>query len=241
MVVETSMGGEAREFPATRWTLISSSKSDPDARRDAIEFLFAAYWKPLYHYARRKGHSIEASKDIVQGFFVHLLEREFLDRLDPARGRFRAWLRTSLDHYLVNLHEHDSALKRGGAVKTLSLDFERAERGLDAAAAEDPIPAFDREWALGLMERSLAALRREGSTGGSPARLEAALRFFGPGDPPTYETAAAEAGMTATQFKAFLHRVRARFRRIVQDEIAQTVSGVGEQEAEMAELMRALK
>src|SRR5579862_3141306 len=93
---ETTIGGEAMEFPATRWTLIQSSRENDAARREALDVLLSTYWKPLYFYVRRKGTSVEAAKDAVQGFFAHLLEQDFLSRPDPTKGKFRSYLRTAI-------------------------------------------------------------------------------------------------------------------------------------------------
>ena len=240
MVEETAIGGPAREFPATRWTLIAGARAGPEARRAALAELLETYWKPLYYYVRRKGAAVEPAKDAVQGFFAQLLGRDFLDRLDPSRGRFRSFLRASMDHYLANAHEKQSAQRRGGGSPVLSLDVEGAERGmsgLPAAAGE----AFDRQWAAQVMERALGRLRREFDDGGRRGPLDAVLDFFRPLPPPTYVEAAARAGLSVAQLKAFLHRVRVRFRELVRDEVAQTVADPTEIEAEMGELVRALK
>jgi len=50
----------------------------------------------------------------VQGLLVQLIEHDFVEKLDPARGRLRGYLKRALQHYLVNLHEHEFAAKRGG-------------------------------------------------------------------------------------------------------------------------------
>lgn len=240
MFQETTLGGKAREFPATRWTLVADAGAASQTRREALESLLAIYWKPLYFHARRKGLPVEAAKDAVQGFLVHVLEQDLAGRADPARGRFRHYLRASFDNHLHNQHERDASLKRGGAVQTLPLDFEIAER--EIAAAEDPAEsALDREWALGVMERALAALRREFEFDARRERFEAAMEFFRPETVPTYQAAAEKCGMTESQFKAFLHRVRVRFRRIVRQEVEQTVSSAEEADSEMADLVRALK
>jgi RNA polymerase sigma-70 factor (ECF subfamily) len=239
VVEETVIGGAAREFPATRWTLIASSRAGTDARRAALAELLEIYWKPLYFYARRKGMDIEAAKDAVQGFFARLLERDFLERLDPGRGRFRSYLRAAFDNYSANLHESASARKRGGDVLVVPLDFEVAERDLGAApdAAE---AAYDREWALGVMERALARLRKEFEAGARRGSFDVALRFFRPGEPPSYAEAAAACGMGGVQFKAFLHRTRARFRDLLHEEVAHTVPDPADSGAEIEHLLRAL-
>src|SRR4051812_31497017 len=133
-MAETSIGGAGREFPNTRWTVIASSRSSAEARAKALEELLASYWKPLYFYVRRKGLSIEDSKDAIQGFFAQLLDKEFLERLDPKKGRLRGYLRTAMDNFLVNRHEERSAQKRGGGKKVVSLDFDVDESHVPAGA-----------------------------------------------------------------------------------------------------------
>jgi RNA polymerase sigma-70 factor (ECF subfamily) len=232
------MGGEAREFPPTRWTLVRSAAQGPEARRAAMEELLALYWKPLYVYARRKGRSVEDAKDAVQGFCAHLLDRDFLARLDPGKGRLRAYLRASLDHYLINEHEREAAQKRGGGARIFSLDIDVAEREL-GGGADEPGAAFDRAWAVGVMDRALGRLRQEFETGRRAGPFELVRAFFGFGPAPSYEEAARAHGMSLPQLKAFLHRSRERFRELVREEVAHTVDG-DEAESEITQLLRAL-
>jgi hypothetical protein len=120
-------------FPETRWTLILASQTSPEQKCRALGDLLQTYWQPLYVYLRRKGLGPEEAADTVQGFAVRLLEKDFLSRLDPRRGRLRGYLKTALNHYLSNLREEASAEKRGGRVKIVSLDFDAAEQALGAA------------------------------------------------------------------------------------------------------------
>ncbi len=235
------MGGAAREFPSTRWTLIVSSRDSMESRRSAMNELLQQYWKPLYFYARLKGMTIEAAKDAVQDFWTHLLEREFLDRLDRSKGRFRGYLRMALDHYLVNQYEARSAQKRGGGRVPVSLDVDVAERDLSTASGGAASDVFDREWALGVMERSLKRLEEEFRTGERGRAFDVVLKFFRFGHAPSYTDAAKETGMNLPQFKVFLHRTRARFQKLVREEVVQTVADAGDVESEISELIKALK
>jgi len=228
-----------RGFPTTRWTLILASREGTKARQKALEELLSIYWKPVYFYARRKGLDVEAAKDAVQGFFLHLLERGFLERLDPAKGRFRGYLRTALDHYLINAHEKEAAQKRGGGVRFLPLDLAIVEKDL-ATSPPDPEIAYDREWALGIMERSLGRLRREYEEGRRHGDIETVFKFFQVEQAPSYAEAAQASRMTVPQFKASLHRARARFREILKAEIGDTLDDQDEIEQELAHLARIL-
>lgn len=229
MVQETAIGGPARDFPATRWTLILAAREDPLRRRRALEELLAAYWKPLYAGARRRGLPIEDAKDAVQGLFSQLLDRDFPAGLDPSRGPLRAYLKAALQNHLVNRHEADAAQKRGGGRAPVPLDFEVAERHV-----EDREDAFDREWAAGVMERALARLRAEIESSYAVVRP-----FFAFGEAPSYADAARDHAMTVPQLKALLHRARVRFREIVRQEVAETAAP-GEVDAEIAHLLRVL-
>ena len=176
----------------------------------------------------------------MQGFFLHLLEGDdFLLRLDPTRGRFRGYLKSGLDHFLANQYASATALKRGGGVRVIPLDTAVAERSLPLAP-DDPDKAFDREWALRVMEQGLLRLRAEYAEGRRQGNPEAMLRFFSLGQAPTYAEAAAECGQTVPQFKASLHRARVRFRALLREEIAETVGPDADLDQEMVDLMRAL-
>src|SRR5215510_9724598 len=214
-------------FPTTHWTLILASREGDEARRAALESLFAVYWKPVYFYLRRRGLAAEEAEDVVQGFFLQLLERDFLPRLDPSRGRFRSYLLTALDHYRSNLREREAAQKRGGRVRRVPIDLALAERELAAAPAEAE-SAYEREWAVGLMERALARLRSEYEDGQRQGRPDVFLRFFSFEPAPSYAEAAEQVGLTVSQFKAALYRARQRFREILREEVGATVQDGGE-------------
>lgn len=234
------MAAPGHLFPTTRWTLILEAKEGPEARRRALEELLAVYWRPLYIYLRRRGRDAAAAEDAVQGFFLRLLEADdFLLRLSPDRGHLRGYLKAGLDHFVANEHARDRAQKRGGGVRVVPLDTAALERALPASP-DDPTLAFDREWALAVMERSISRLRAEYTEGRRQGDAETVFRFFGLGEAPTYAAAALESGMTAAQFKASLHRARVRFRTLLKEEIAHTVGPGADVDREMAELMRAL-
>ena len=111
-------------FPDTRWTLVLASRQGGEARRIALETLLGAYWRPLYLFARRKGLSAEAAEDAVQGFFLKLLELDFPDRLDPARGRL------GIGRRLVQAEEREERLGRALAPPVRVLLSQSTQRSL---------------------------------------------------------------------------------------------------------------
>jgi len=89
-------------FATTRWTLVREAARGGDALAvEALGTLVLAYWQPLYRYARRKGKSPEDSTDLVQGFFTHVVKASALRGTDHAKGRFRAFLLASFQHWMI--------------------------------------------------------------------------------------------------------------------------------------------
>jgi RNA polymerase sigma-70 factor (ECF subfamily) len=227
----------APRFPETRWTRIVAARDRPDLRREVLGELCATRWQPLYVHLRKQGMPRERAQDVVQGFLVHLLERDFLARLDPGRGRLRAYLKAALAHYQANLHEQESAQKRGGGARALAFDDVEA---LVPAAPDDPGAAFDREWALALFEGALAELEGELASGARRGPVAVVRQLFRMGEAPAYDALAAEHGMSVPQLKSFVHRARGRFRELLLARVADTVQTPAEAEAELGDLLKAL-
>jgi len=226
--VSSGQTSNPNHFPQTRWTLLLAAQREAGSVRElALEELLGRYWKPIYCYVRRKGLSPDAAQDVVQGLYARLLERDFLRHLDPARGRLRAYLRAAADNFLASQWTHLAAAKRGGLRGHRSLeDWE--DRQLLATAPHDAAAAFDREWALSVMDRAVARLGDEfkrGVRGARSSQGSVFLRFFGLGQPISYADAARDSGLTVVQFKAALHRARVRFRELVREEVEATTDG----------------
>ena len=130
-------------FVTTRWTLVNAAGHGSDSDDDALAELCQTYWPPLYAYLRRQGHDREEAQDLTQGFFARLLERRDIRTADPARGRFRSFLLTALKRYVINEHERETSLKRGGPAPRLSLDAASTVfqlGGILASVAARPLP-----------------------------------------------------------------------------------------------------
>src|SRR5206468_3287893 len=106
-------------------------------------------------FARRRGVAAEQARDLLQGFFAHLIERQALRHADQARGRFRSFLLTCFRHFMSDERERDRAAKRGGVQPALALDFADAESLLAEMPADQQTPerAFERRWALTVIEQ----------------------------------------------------------------------------------------
>ena len=231
---ETTMGGSKRGFQATLWTVVLKAK---EHSREALEQLIRTYWKPVYVYIRRWGYPGEEAKDLCQGFFADLLERDFLKGVSREKGRFRTFLLTVLKRYLINESERKRAQKRGGGKAVLSLDFTRAERDFTIMPTTDETPerSFNRAWALEAMSRALTALGAE-----MDPETFAALKPHLAGGP-AYEATAKKLGITVVKLNNLIHRTRKRYREILRAEVAGSVTDPAEADEEVRNLLEAVK
>lgn len=218
---DTDLGGPARAFPVTGLTLIGRLRDgDASSRRAAISALISAYWKPVYKYIRiRWRASNEDAKDWTQDFFANVLEKDYLHRYDPARARFRTYLRTCIDGFVANQLKSATRLKRGGQVPFLSLEFDVAEgelRGLESDSS-DPEQLFHREWVRSLFQLAVEDLRESCQASGRELAFAAFSRYDldSPGDRPTYNQLGSELGITPIQVTNYLASARRQFRELI--------------------------
>jgi RNA polymerase sigma factor (sigma-70 family) len=231
-------------FVTTRWTMVLAAgrKSSPQSER-ALAELCRAYWLPLYAYVRRRGHSREDAEDLVQAFFARFLEKNYLDGLNAERGKFRAFLLASLKHFLANEWDKSQRQKRGGGALHLSLDWQSAEERLQHEPADNTSPdrIFDREWALALLEQVIARLRDECASDGKSALYEQTKGFLMLGEQATsYGDAARVLGWEEGAVRVAVHRLRKRYRELLREEIASTLSDPSQVQQELQSLQAAL-
>jgi RNA polymerase sigma factor (sigma-70 family) len=230
-------------FVTTRWTVVLSAgrRSSPQADQ-ALEELCRAYWYPLYAFVRRHGRSREEAEDLTQAFFARFLEKNYLEGLRRERGRFRAFLLAALKHFLANEWDRANRQKRGGQATHLSLDWESAENHyhLEPADTLSPDRLYDRAWALALLEKVITRLREECEAAGRGVLFEQARTFLTTDKAAIpYAAAAAALSMEEGAVRVAVHRLRRRYRELLRDEIAQTLSEPGRVEEEMRTLFSA--
>ena len=238
-----------RQFATTQWSIVLSAgacvgeESEDGAAAAALAMLCEDYWYPLYTYIRRRGYGVADAQDLTQAFFVRLLEKESLRIADPQRGRFRSFLLASLDHFLANEYDRTQAKKRGGGRQRISLDLAAGESRLDLMPVDHLTPerAFEKNWALTLLEVVVCRLQAEFEAGGKGWQFEL-LRDSLTGDRERldYKTIAAELHITAESARQNAHRLRKRYRELLREEVARTVAAEGDVDEELASLLAAL-
>ena len=214
-----------QHFRTTRWSVVLAARGGES--RPALAALCEGYWYPLYAYVRHRGYDAEQARDLTQEFFATLLEKDYLQGVDPERGRFRTFLLIVLQRFLAKDFRASLAAKRGGGRPMVSLDFALGEQQY----ANEPITEvtaeqiFERRWALTILERVVGTLQQEYQAKGKEGlfgRLSSCLTAEL--DSASYEVLGEELGMTAGAVKTAAFRFRQRYRELLREEVAQTVA-----------------
>ncbi len=235
----------AARFLTTHWSVVLTA-SDPasPAAENALNRLCSAYWYPLYAWLRRRGQSQHDAQDLTQAFFVHLLDKERLRSTHPQKGKFRSFLLASLKNFLANEWDKTQALKRGAQFTFISVDEEMGESRFRLEPSHDDTPdkAFERTWALTLLESVLAQVKKE-YAGAKKSELFDALQGYLSGDKGTvpYTEMAARLNLTEAALKMSVLRLRRRFGELLREEIAHTVSSPEEIDGEIRALFAAVQ
>ncbi len=227
-------------FQTTRWSLVLAARDQGGGAADALGELCRRYRRPVLAYLRASGHRGVDAEDLLQGFFLALLEKRYDRAADPSRGRFRSFLLTALKGWLANAHDSARALKRGGGIRHDDID-DHADRDSSLARGESPEHAFDRDFALTLIECALERLQREADAAGR-AGLFAALsvHLVEPAEGGDYRRIADELGMTPNHVAVSVRRWRRRLAELVRAELADTLADPTQADAELAALRRGL-
>jgi RNA polymerase sigma factor (sigma-70 family) len=233
-------------FPLTRRSVVRAAAStDPETRQRAFDTLVAAYWRPVYKYLRLKWSATgEDAEDLTQGFFARAIEKGFFDRFDPARARFRTYLRACLDGFVANERKSAGRLKRGGGAEHVSLDFAGAEAELarqGPSESADMEEYFHREWVRSLFGLAVEALRRRCTEAGKDVHFALFERYDLDGPDaaarPSYADLAREMGIPETQVTNHLAWARREFRRLVLEALEEATGSEEEFRTEARQLL----
>jgi RNA polymerase sigma-70 factor (ECF subfamily) len=203
--------------------------------------LCRAYWYPVYAWIRSRGHDAVAAEDLTQDFFASLLRRESLAGVRQEKGRFRTFLIRSIQYFLADEHDRQSAKRRGGGQIPIELDALDPESryALEPVCNDTPDAAFDRHWTQVLVTRALARLEAEQMAAGRGAVMEELREFIGGAvDPGQYARASQALGISQNAVAATVRRLRLRCREFIMEEIMETVETRSEAEAELQALFQ---
>jgi len=244
-------GGQTPDrFATTRWSVVLScadSKASTQTVRNALAQLCQIYWRPIFAFVCRSGHSIEDAQDLTQNFFLMVLEGHLLERADPNKGRFRSLLLKALKNFLSDARDKRRARKRGGDVQFIRWDEWMAELpsqlSISATESENwpPERIFDVRWAATVVERGLSRLGEECERRGRRRVFDvlsgclAAER-----EDVSYASFSKTLGVPETAVKRLVHQLRKRYRALLREEVAETVEKTEDVDEELRYLCAAL-
>src|SRR5213080_4056622 len=244
------VGKRSDHFVTTRWSVILScadAGGDEQKTRKALAELSKIYWRPVFAFICRQGHSVPDAQDLTQDFFVMVLKGRLLQHADRNRGRFRSIVLKALKDFLRDAAEKRHARKRGGDLRFVSWDDWMAEAPSHLSIPEresdnwSPEKIFDVRWAATVVERALRRLGDECEKRGRRRIFDvlsgclAAER-----QDVSYATFARVLGLEETAVKNLVYRLRERYRRLLREEVAQTVGEAKEIDDELRYLCAAL-
>ncbi len=215
-------------FPETNWSLVrrAADKEAPESFH-ALSKLCESYWYPLYAYVRREGASPEDAADEVQGFFARMLEKEYLRAANRDLGRLRTFLIDAIKKYRAKEYRAKQAQKRGGGLVHVSIDRDWAEMRYsrefsDSVTAEQ---LLDQSWARLMIDRVIYELTGYYRSKGREKEIQLLQPFLGwDGDEgASYAEIGRELGISESNVKVKVHRMRSRCRALLKAEVARTL------------------
>jgi RNA polymerase sigma-70 factor (ECF subfamily) len=227
-------------FLTTRWSLVLKARSDHATEAlHALDDLCSAYWYPVYAFIRRTCASPEDAEDLTQSYFAGLMERGYLDRASRDKGKLRAFLLADVKLFLSNERGRQRSAKRGGGRVIESFGQAIAEQRYDVEPADhnSPEQLFDRAWATTLLSNVQESLRSEFAQKDKQSVFEVLQQFiaWNAGDE-SYADVATKLGKTVSDVKVSVHRMRKRYRVLLEQAVADTVSSPEEVAQEISVL-----
>ncbi len=232
-----------RSFATTHWSVVlAASQPQMPGHQAALEQLCRTYWYPLYAYIRRRGFTAADAEDLTQEFFARLLAKEWLAGIEADGRRFRSFLLTVVTRFLANEWDRGAAAKRGHGIAPLNLDEAEGRFLTDAHAVETAEHAYDRHWAITVMDAAWKRVRdeaRDGARAGVFEHLSPLLsREPAPGE---YEALGRSLHLSPGAVGVAVYRLRRRYREVVRTLIAETVAEPGEVDGELQHLVDVLR
>ena len=232
-------------FPTTHWTLVQIVQGeDRKKAAEALEDICGRYWYPIYAFLRRSGHSSHDAEDLTQMLFQQLVIDDAIKDVRQERGRLRSFLIGMVRRVTIRQVRHDHAEKRGGQVTLISLDEAAADERytLEEALHLDPERLYDRAWAVQMLETVRQNLRSSFIKNKRLKDYEILEPYLGWEDiPAPFAELGEQLGSNANAARVLIHRLRKKFRELVQKEISKTVVNPEDIEEEIEWLQTVLK
>ncbi|MBI4661273.1 MAG: sigma-70 family RNA polymerase sigma factor [Verrucomicrobia bacterium] len=239
----------SHRFPSTHWSGVYLARQlDMEKGRMALDNLLRQYLPALKGYLQTRFHAdAHQSEDWMQSFVLNrILEKELLKAARPECGRFRTFLLTALNNFVVSQIRYQNRQKRKPEGDCLEL-AQIALREEDVSAGAGPGNSeFDRRWAVEVLRMALQRMEaRCQETGRCDIWEVFQGRFVGPilHDQPLvgYETLAARFSLRSpVQAANLLTTGKRMFQRTLRGVVAEYAASESEINQEIQELLAIL-
>jgi RNA polymerase sigma factor (sigma-70 family) len=220
-------------FATTRWSIVQAAKGSSSNARTALETLCAQYRQPVRIYLERYFVHGMDTEDLVQEFFVSLLQSDLIGRANPNLGSFRAYMIAALRRFVSRQLEKQAAQKRGSPTDHCSLEDVTELSGSQLSPEQE----FDQAWATRVLENALRKLDEEAKRSGRGEMFSLLSPFLTENaEHAEYDQIAAQLEMRSNTVAVAVHRLRARYQSLVRAEVLQTVSQKEQLEVEVQKL-----
>src|SRR2546423_405934 len=232
---DTPFNDSHARFMTTRWSIVlscSESATDEQKAQAALAELCKIYWRPVFAFICRKGHSVPDAQDLTQEFFGKVIKGRLIQSADRNKGRFRSLLLKALQRFLHDQGDKRQARKRGGDLRFVSWDDWMTEAPSHLSIPEQesgnwsPERIFDVRWAATVVERALRRLGDECEKHGRRRVFDVLSSYLSADrEEISYANFGKILGLQETAVKNLVHRLRERYRALLREEVAETVGG----------------
>lgn len=226
-------------FPITNWPDINEATlSGTGNGRQALERLCSRYRPPVVSFLRQHGWNGTDAEDLAQDLFAKFINSRAWKKADPAKGRFRTFLLSILQHMIYTRRAHEKTQKNGSGKTVMSLDFLDENSGWEPEAPTPELTAeFDHAWAVRTLRSAFDKVQQNWEKKGR-SREFAIYSSFLPGSRsiPTYAEVSAKLEITEVAARTAVSRLRMELGEALRHEIASTVSSPDDVAPEMKHL-----
>lgn len=153
----------SNRFPNTRWTLVGRAgdldgAAGPVAIAEIVRLYAPALRAHLLHVLHHDEHLAD---DLLQGFLTDkVLEQRLIGYADPNRGRFRTFLLTALERYVIDRHRRGTTRRRSPHASVQNID-DHVDTLAKQDSDQDRNAAFDLAWAREVIDEVVATMRTQ--------------------------------------------------------------------------------
>lgn len=205
----------------TAWSMVREAHGDHTAVQSAQQQLLKRYGGAVRRYALSALRDEDAADEVFQEFALKFVRGDF-GKADPARGQFRAFIKTVVYRLIVDYQRRAKKRGREGAMHS---NLAEPVEAVDSLGDDE---AFLKSWRDELLARCWQRLADYERESGKPYHEALRYRVAHPEmrSPDLAEGLTAKLGkpINAGAVRVLLHRARERFAELLLEEVGESLS-----------------